>query len=269
MSITMSAQRNAIKPDARQASSLNEDCAASAGRRFLVIDDHPFFLEGLKLGLNSLDAFASRVDCYANALDALCDSARLRDYDLILCDLNLPGLDGITFIEKLIAADVYVRVAIISASEYALDVRRALNAGAAGYINKCASINEFARAINLILKGQRYTPEKQLMQPPANSRSAAQQADTSQVSPASVQAFQTLPSQIAQRLEQSGISPRQHEVLQLVAKGLSNQAISRELAIQESTVKSHLKVLFQILGVNNRTASIVAARSLNLLTDSD
>jgi DNA-binding NarL/FixJ family response regulator len=241
---------------------------ASAARKFLVIDDHPFFLDGLKLGLSSLESLNCSVDSYTSAHAALIDVSRLRDYDLILCDLNLPGLDGISFIEQLIEHDVFVRVAIISASQYALDVRRALNAGAAGYINKCVDINEFAHAIHRILRGQRYTPEKHSLLnsdsfQPGNSLRFPEQTVVPEANPTD----ETLALRL--RVEQAGISPRQYEVLQLVARGLSNQAISKQLAIQESTVKSHLKALFQILGVNNRTASIVAARALKLLIESD
>ena len=248
-----------------------QNTLTTAARRFLVIDDHPFFLEGLKLGLASLDSLACQVDSHVCAQDALADVPRLGEYDLILCDLNLPGLDGIAFIERLIEADIFVRVAIISASQYALDVRRALNAGAAGYINKCVNIKEFAHAINLILKGQRYTPDKHSLLP----FSGSQPSTEGQSLNGQPRMFQSRElnnddsAQLSKRLEQAGISPRQYDVLKLVAKGLSNLAISQQLSIQESTVKSHLKVLFQILGVNNRTASIVAARSLNLLTDTE
>lgn len=249
--------------------SVQPEFIPTVARKFLVIDDHPFFLDGLKLGLSSLDGLACTVHSYTSAQNALSEPASLNAYDLILCDLNLPGLDGISFIERLIEKDVFVRVVIISASQYALDVRRALNAGAAGYINKGVNINEFAHAIKLILKGQRYTPEKCSLLQSSSSHIYEQSQPSSGGAKLVASGSLSESALLWKRVEQVGISPRQYDVLQLVARGLTNQAISQQLAIQESTVKSHLKTLFQILGVNNRTASIVAARALNLLTDPD
>lgn len=211
--------------------------------RILVIDDHPFFLDGLRIGLQSLPDITIEVDQLPDARQALDEDTGLVDYDLILCDLNLPEINGIRFIETLVERELYVRVAIISASESERDVQEALRAGAAGFINKGLQLEGFKQAIFSILAGERYVPPR----------------TTASTDPV---------MSLDQSLDKLGITARQYEVLKRLADGMSNKEISVDLAIKESTVKSHLQVLFQIFAVGNRTACLVKARSLGLIGSS-
>lgn len=214
--------------------------------RVLVIDDHPFFLEGLKLGLRAIPALECDICTAPSARSALTTHHDFGQFDLMLCDLNLPEINGIDFIECLLDRDVETPVAIISASDDHQDVQRAMSAGAVGYINKGVELGEFARAVQAILAGKRYLPVRYRHNKSAHGR----------------------PVGMVTRAEQCrrlGITARQYDVLKLLAEGLSNREISSQLGVKESTIKSHLQVLFQVLNVSNRTACLCRARSLGLL----
>lgn len=214
--------------------------------RVLVIDDHPFFLEGLKLGLRSIPALECEIHTAPSARSALSAHTDFSQFDLMLCDLNLPELNGIDFIECLLDRDVETPVAIISGSDHEQDVQRAMSAGAVAYIDKGVELGEFAQAVQAILAGKPYLPERyrrKLLGAPRPQKAMTR----------------------TEQLRRLGITARQYEVLTLLAEGLSNRAISAQMGVKESTVKSHLQVLFQVLDVANRTACLCRARTLGLL----
>lgn len=212
--------------------------------KLLIIDDHPFFLEGLKIGLESLETIQYEVDTASSSQQALKGLQHICRYDLILCDLNLPDLDGIEFIRKLFNQDIWVPIAIISASENPADIRLAIHEGAAGFINKSAGKQQVNQAIQSILSGEQYVPANY-------SRFSKKHKPT-----------ETIEHSLAAKL---GITQKQLEVLSYLGEGLSNREISEQMGVAISTVKSHTKALFQILNVTNRTACILNASRLKLI----
>lgn len=210
----------------------------------MVIDDHPLFLEGLKLGLESIPGDQYAVTTETSTTQALRWFNHPRDVDLILCDLKMPETNGIEFIHTLFRRDIWIPMAIISASENPLDIENALNAGAAGFINKSSDRQELDRAIQTIMAGERYVPA-------SYSDSSRLNAGTNLISMA----------------EALGITPRQLEVLGLIELGISNKEISARLGVAESTIKSHTKALFQIFNVKNRTACVRSAMQQGLLPE--
>lgn len=214
--------------------------------KLLIIDDHPFFLEGLKIGLESIEETHYDVTTTNSSLQALKALGHTCDYDLILCDLNLPELNGITFIQKLFSRDIWIPIAIISASENPADIRLAIQAGATGFINKALDKAQVDKAIKQIISGEQYVPSNYLRFSQGG--------------------------QYEERIEEKraaklGITHKQFEVLSLMGQGLSNREISMRMGVAISTVKSHTKALFQILNVTNRTACILNATRLKLLND--
>jgi len=218
--------------------------------KILVIDDHPLFLEGMKLGLESLSGKPFVVETLNSTLEALKCLTHIQGYDLILCDLNIPEMSGIAFIDSLIKQDVWVRIAIISASENPGDITNSLSAGAAGFINKSIKKLELIEALSNILDGNSYVPESYNLL-----------ADRS-----CMDRFGQLPDpDRGVEAVKLGITYRQFEVLKLISQGLTNKDISARLEIKVCTIKSHVQALFQILNVKNRTACSVAAKKLKLL----
>lgn len=214
----------------------------------LVIDDHPLFLDGIKLGLESLPDRHYDIITLSSTTQALRWFQHQRDVDLILCDLKMPDINGIEFVQHLYKRDIWIPMAIISASENPLDIANALDAGAAGFINKSSDRQALDQAIQAILAGERYVPASygEARAPRVGLYSGKSMLSTA---------------------DALGITPRQLDVLNLMEQGCRNKDICERLGIAESTVKSHTKALFQALNVDNRTACVRAAQQLGLLPE--
>lgn len=125
--------------------------------RILLVDDHALFREALAHVLEGLDAEVAVVHA-ATAPEALAVAEHYDDLDLILLDLYLPGNDGTSILGQLRAVAMTVPVVMLSASDRPQDVRRTLDAGAAGYIPKTASSQEMLDALRRVLAGDIYVP---------------------------------------------------------------------------------------------------------------
>jgi DNA-binding NarL/FixJ family response regulator len=215
--------------------------------RALVVDDHPLIQEAVS---NVLRRLASRTeilvagDCELG-LDLAQRSAEL---DLILLDLNLPGISGIPALKLWRMRFPSVPVVILSATVDQQTVLAAFGAGAAGYIPKAASNKVILNALRLVLEGGKYIPSEVL----AHARG---------------------PGPIPRRLVRAtalsvktlGLSERQAEVLRLLAQGASNKVICRELGLADRTVKAHVTAVLRALGVSSRTQAAIEAVKLGLV----
>ena len=186
----------------------------------LLVDDHQIFLDGLSLALAPLCAKLTIRTAESAAAAETC--LQHSTFDLILLDLRLPDLPGLELLQRWQHQGRMTPVAILSASDSSLDAQAALAAGALGFISKSANSDELRQAVTRVLLGE------------------------------------TLP--VTQSGEKPQLTPRQLEILQLLAEGLPNKSISRQLGLSEDTVKTHLKTLFQELTVHTRTACVSAAR---------
>jgi len=186
----------------------------------LLVDDHQIFLDGLSLALAPLCADLQIRTAESAAAAEIC----LQDhsFDLILLDLRLPDMPGLELLQRWQQQGRMTPVAVLSASDSNLDAQAALAAGALGFISKSANSDALRQAVTRVLLGE------------------------------------TLPS--PQASDKPQLTPRQLEILQLLAEGLPNKSISRQLGVSEDTVKTHLKSLFQELAVHTRTACVSAAR---------
>ncbi len=215
--------------------------------KILIADDHLLVREGLKPFLATLDRHLVIVEAWdaQSLMSAVQSDAEL---DLALVDLHMPGMDGATSIARLRDASPSLPVIVLSGLEIAVDIEAVLQAGASGYIPKSSSAEIMVSAIRLVLAGGQYLPPL-LLSPNAGASV-----------PAGVQAAPrraTAWSSSAQKL-----SPRQREVVELLAQGLSNKMIAKRMGLVEGTVKSHLVQIFHLLGVRNRTSAVMAARSM-------
>lgn len=208
--------------------------------RLLIVDDHPLY----RLALRQTAEAALPGSCIDEAGDldaALAVLAALPDTDLVLLDLQLPGTHGLLALGELRAAHPGVAVAILSARDDVPTVRRALAMGACGYLTKHAATAELHEGLRALLEGRTWLPaslRERLVRTPRDSEAES----------------------TAARL--ASLSPQQLRVLQRVAEGRLNKQIADELGIQERTVKAHLTVVFEKLGVRNRTQAGVLLQSL-------
>jgi two-component system, NarL family, nitrate/nitrite response regulator NarL len=197
--------------------------------KILVCDDHALFREGLELVLGQLDP-AAELESVGDAETALARVARGDKPDLVLLDLQLPGMDGFTALAALRRDHPEVPVVVLSASENPAHARSALARGASGFIPKSSRGTVLLSALRLVLSGGIYVPK---LMDGAAAKAAA-------------------------------LTERQLEVLRLLARGLTNREIADVLKISEGTVKTHVKHVYEALDVSNRTEAAMRMRELGL-----
>lgn len=203
---------------------------------FLLVDDHPIIHETLGAVVRSLVPGA-RIHSENDLAGALARAHELKDLELVLLDLGLPGCSGIDALLRLRKALPRARIVIVSASEDAESVRGALEAGAVGYVPKTSTPRVMSDALRLILDGGTYIPP---------------------------QAVEAVSQKKTASMADLGLTERQADVLRLVAKGLPNGEIARKLSISESTVKQHAHAAYRLLGVSSRTEAMVVLARLGV-----
>jgi DNA-binding NarL/FixJ family response regulator len=213
--------------------------------KILVCDDHALFREGVAHALGELAADAKLLEA-ADGAEALRLARAHADLDLVLLDLNMPGTDGWTGLARLQKACPTLPVVILSASEEPGDARRAIDAGAAGFVPKSTRGPVLRAALQLVLSGGVYLPPNLLLEGAAapTTRSAA-----------------------ARRKRAEGLTERQLEVLRLMSRGLTNTEIGNLLGVALGTVKAHITSIFEVLDVSNRTEAALVMRDLGLDRD--
>lgn len=204
--------------------------------RVIVADDHPIVRSGI-VGLLSLDDGLEVVGEAADGVELIELAHELRP-DVVLMDLRMPRLSGAEATARLAAELPEIRVLVLTTYESDDDILGAIEAGAGGYLLKAAPQEEIVAGIRSVAGGHTVL---------APSIAA------------------TLVARMRTPEERPQLSPRELEVLRLVAAGGSNPAIARELFIGEATVKTHLLHAFEKLGVSDRTRAVTLALELGLL----
>jgi DNA-binding NarL/FixJ family response regulator len=212
--------------------------AAASAPIFVVADDHPMVRDALALSLGA--AFpGARIELAGSLSETLAAVERRPDTDLVILDLDMPGMNGMSGLAQLRSSHPAIPVAILSAAKSPALMRQAVEMGAAGFIPKFTPSPEITDAIRAILAGAVWLPEA---------------ARDHQLAPAD--------SDLAQRAAQ--LTPQQHRVLALMAEGKPNKVIAFEMQITEPTVKSHVTEILRRLGVQSRTQAVIVAQKLGL-----
>lgn len=204
--------------------------------RILIADDHPVFRFGLRALLEAEDD-TEVVGEATTGTEAVALAATLRP-DVVLMDLNMPALNGLEATRQILAADPSTNILVITMLDDA-SVLTALRAGARGYLLKGTEGEETLRAIRAVAAGQAIlSPEviQFLMQAP--------------------------PPQTGETF--AALTPRELEVLTLLAAGLTNSAIAERLVVSPKTIRNHVSNIFAKLDVGDRAAAIIRAREAGL-----
>jgi DNA-binding NarL/FixJ family response regulator len=201
----------------------------------LLVDDHPVVREGLR-GMIDAEHDLTVVGEAGSGAEAIAMAESLRP-DVILMDLRMPDVDGVTATERILATLPRTRIVVVTTYESDTDILRTVEAGATGYLLKDASRAELADAVRDAARG------KTVLAPTVADRLVH---------------FVRQPTSVT-------LSAREVEVLAQVAKGKTNAEIGQLLHISEATVKTHLLRTFNKLGVSDRTAAVTTAMSLGLL----
>lgn len=211
--------------------------------KVLLIDDHPLILAALQAVIGGLGEDIA-VTGAQSAAQARARLQEVADFDLALLDLVLGDVDGFELLAQMRADHPHVPVVILSASENAGDVVRALDLGAMGFVPKRASTQALIGALRTVMSGGLFIPQE-LFGP-----NRGRQADPS--------AMGALPTGTPASLAQLGLTPRQQDVLRGLLKGLPNKLIARELNLSLETVKDHVASVLRALNVNSRTQAVLA-----------
>lgn len=217
--------------------------AQSEAARIMLVDDHPMLRRGL-VGLLAMEDDLEVVAEAGSGDEAIrIATSGESDLDLILLDLNMPGRNGIETTQALRNAGVDAKIIIFTVSDEHADVVEALREGADGYLLKDMEPEEVVNQLRAAVQGK------------------------TALSP---ELTQILTSAIKGRLEPSArsvdLTRRERDVLELIAKGLSNKLIARQLDISEGTVKVHVKRLLHKLGLKSRTEAAIWTLENNLLS---
>ena len=200
--------------------------------RVLVADDHPVVRAGLAA------VIAGEVDlllvAQAENGERACGLFREHQPDVVLMDLRMPIMDGVQAIRTITAEFPAARILALTTYEGDADIRRALEAGARGYLLKDMLLTEVITAIRAVRRGDRVIPT-------------------------------AVAARLAEFPERSDLTERELEVLQLVARGLSNKQVARAIGRTDETVKIHLKNMFAKLGVADRTEAVTVGLARGLI----
>lgn len=206
--------------------------------KLLVVEDHALVREGLVRLLGQIEdgVVVRESRDFESALTVLDEEG---DFDLILLDLALPGIDGFAGLDILRRRYPAIPVAVVSAFDDMPTVTRVMNLGASGFIPKAFSGESLLAAVREVLAGNLFRPSSQ---PISRLDDAAPQ----------------LPGKASVTATEIGLTDRQAQVLALMVRGLSNRDIGAQLGLSEGTVKIHATAVFKALGVGSRTQALVA-----------
>ena len=218
---------------------MGEDRVQGQNTTIVIADDHPLFRGALRQAIASImpKSPRDRGERHGGPQLAL---GHERDVDLILLDLTMPGVQGFSGLMSLRAQHPELPVVIVSATEEATVIRRAMEFGAAGFIPKSIDIDSIGGAIEAVLAGDTWTP-------PDVDLTAAEDKET---------------ADLVRRL--GTLTPQQVRVLTMLSEGLLNKQIAYELGVSEATVKAHVSAILDKLGVDSRTQAVIAAAKIGV-----
>jgi DNA-binding NarL/FixJ family response regulator len=201
----------------------------------LVADDHPLVRQALTQAIRN-ELPTARFSESATLDETIAILEADSDIDLLLLDLNMPGMQGFSGLFYIRSAYPQVAVVMISANETPAVVRHAIDYGAAGFIPKSAPIDTIRGAVRALLRGEQWVPDPKLINGPSGNANLAAQLNS--------------------------LTRQQLRVLMLLTEGKLNKQIAYELAITEATVKAHVSAILQKLDVSSRTQAVILAQQL-------
>lgn len=205
--------------------------------RILIADDHPLMRGALRQAVAGAAPDAIIDEC-GDMVELSATLQKFKGADLVLLDLNMPGVRGFSGLMYMRAQYPDIPVIVVSANEERDTIRRCIDFGASGYIPKTTDVEVMRNAVRVVLDGGAWTPADVDINAPRDQATA----------------------DIVRRL--SSLTPQQVRVLMMLSEGLLNKQIAYELSVSEATVKAHVSAILQKLGVDSRTQAVIAAAKI-------
>ncbi|MEP3233855.1 MAG: response regulator transcription factor [Hyphomicrobiales bacterium] len=204
----------------------------------VVADDHPLFRDALSgiISVGFSGASVVSAEDLTTTIKALEETA---DVDLVLLDLNMPGVQGFSGLIFLRGQYPTIPIIVVSGSEDLDTIRRSVSLGASGFIPKSSDTDTIKSAMNNVLNGGVWVPDQAAIDNETEDDELLE---------------------IASRL--STLTPQQMRVLMMLKEGLLNKQIAYELTVSEATVKAHVSAILQKLDVNSRTQAVIVASKI-------
>jgi len=233
----------------------------STAIHLLLVDDHTLFRRGLKALLSQDERFV--VSCEAGDVGEALRCLQQQAPDVILLDNHLPGVRGVEAIPALKEAAPAARVLMLTVSENENDLAAALQAGADGYLLKTVESDQLAETIVKVMDGESVISPEMMTKLVAVFRTRPSTAPVAAPAVRMPEAPVTVPAPLEPVAEGAArpdaLSPREREILCLIARGDSNKLIARALDIAETTVKIHVQHILRKLGLSSRVQAAVYA----------
>ena len=209
--------------------------------QFLIVDDHSIVTMALEMLLKDFDNQENTVYSANTKEDAIALADQYGETaDLMILDLSMPGVQGTSLMEEIVAAHPTLKILVMSGLQDQQSIVRVLQMGAAGFIPKSLDAELLSSAIGFVLKGGVYIPVKLLNQAQKSGLLTARE-----------------PASEAGNVH---LTARENDVLELLAKGAPIKRICKELNLSEGTVKTHVTAIYRAFGANNRTEALLEAR---------
>lgn len=198
----------------------------------IIADDHPLFRGAMRQALSGMAGAPAIVEAgdFATARKAAADYP---DADLMLLDLTMPGVSGLSGLIALRAEFPSLPVMVVSAHDDPATIHRALDLGASGFLSKSAGIEEIRNGIEKVMAGEVFVP------------AGYEQG----------QEYEPEVADLLQRLQT--LTPQQSRVLSMLGEGLLNKQIAYELGVSEATIKAHVSAILLKLNVDSRTQAVI------------
>ena len=215
--------------------------------KVLIADDHPLFRASISHAMKAMEDDLTIVE--AGDFEAAAKIAEAqKDFDLVLLDLIMPGMEPIEGLQRIIALLPQVPVVVVSAIENRRDALQTIDLGATGYIPKTVSEEEFVNMLKVVMAGGLCLPRH-----------------FSERAVASTPRLEVSHSRFASGELLAGLTKRQRQVLALLAEGKSNIEIAGDLGVSDKTVRFYISAILKTLKVRNRTqAALIAVRAMEI-----
>ncbi|MCK3775961.1 response regulator transcription factor [Ensifer sesbaniae] len=199
----------------------------------IIADDHPLFRGAMRQALSGMEGAAPSIVEAGDFAAARKAAADCPDADLLLLDLTMPGVSGLSGLIALRAEFPSLPVMVVSGHDDPATIHRALDLGASGFLSKSAGIDEIREGIEKVMAGEVFVP------------AGYDQA----------QEYEPEVADLLQRLQT--LTPQQSRVLSMLGEGLLNKQIAYELGVSEATIKAHVSAILLKLNVDSRTQAVI------------